>query len=135
VSSFKVFVRHQIGAIMSTAIDFSTMIGWVELGIGTPVSGTAVGAAAGALSNFTLGRHWIFVAHGGPVASQMLRYALVSLFGLGWNTLGQHLLLKATGLPYPITRAMVAVAVGVFWNFPMQRWFVFHKPVLPEEPV
>ena len=134
MSPFKIFVRHQIGSVVSTAIDFGTMIAWVELGIGTPVSGTAVGATAGALSNFALGRHWIFAARTAPVGAQMVRYALVSLFGLGWNTLGQMLLLKVTGWPYPVTRAMVAVAVGVLWNFPMQRWFVFHKPVLPQEP-
>jgi putative flippase GtrA len=134
--SFKVFARHQIGAIVSTALDFATMIAWVELGHGSPVTGTAVGAAVGGLSNFTLGRHWIFDADAGPVGGQMVRYALVSLFGLGWNTLGQKFLLAFSHLPYPITRAMIAVVVGVFWNYPMQRWFVFHKRVLPpREPV
>ena len=139
MSAFKVFVRHQIGAVVSTAIDFCTMIAWVELLHGSPVTGTAVGATAGALTNFTLGRHWIFAAHGGSVPAQMLRYALVSASSLGWNTLGQDLLLKATGLPYPVTRAIVAVTVGVCWNYPLQRWFVFHKrhapPATPTEPV
>ena len=134
MSSFRVFVRHQIGAIASTALDFAAMIGWVELGLGTPVGGTAVGATVGALSNFALGRHWIFAAHAGSVGSQLFRYALVSLSGLGWNTLGQHFLLKVTGLPYPVTRTMIAIAIGVVWNYPMQRWFVFHKPVAPREP-
>jgi putative flippase GtrA len=134
VSAFKVFVRHQIGATFSTVVDFSTMIAWVELGHGSPVTGTAVGATAGALSNFALGRTWIFNAHGGSVARQMIRYGMVSLAGLGWNTLGQALMIKATGLPYPVTRLMVAVAVGVCWNYPMQRWFVFHHPVPPTEP-
>ena len=129
--NFKVFARHQIGSIISTALDFSTMIAWVELGGGSPVTGTAVGATVGALSNFTLGRHWIFDAQARPVGAQMFRYALVSLFGLGWNTVGQKVLLTISSLPYPLTRAMIAVAVGVFWNYPMQRWFVFHKPVLP----
>jgi putative flippase GtrA len=139
VSSFKVFLRHQIGAIVTTAVDFGTMIGWVELMHGSPVTGTALGAAAGALTNFTLGRHWIFAAHGGNVSAQFLRYALVSASSLGWNTLGQDLLIKATGLPYPLTRAMISVAVGVCWNYPLQRWFVFHKrsalPAKPTEPV
>lgn len=128
MSALSLFLRHQIGAIFSTAVDFTTMILWVELGIGSPVSGTAVGATAGALSNFALGRHWIFGANGRPVAGQLVRYAMVSATGLGWNTLGQHWLLKATGWPYPLTRVMVAVAVGILWNFPLQRWWVFHKP-------
>jgi putative flippase GtrA len=131
VSSFRVFVRHQIGAIVTTAVDFSTMIGWVELMQGSPVTGTALGATAGALTSFTLGRHWIFAAHGGSVPAQMLRYALVSASSLAWNTLGQDLLIKGTGLPYPVTRAIVAVTVGVCWNYPLQRWFVFHKRPAP----
>jgi putative flippase GtrA len=135
VSALRVFIRHQIGSVVSTAVDFSTMIAWVELGIGSPVSGTAIGATAGALSNFILGRQWIFAARGRPVAGQMVRYAMVSASGLGWNTLGQALLLKATGLPYPLTRAMIAIAVGVLWNFPLQRWFVFRKPPLRPAPV
>jgi putative flippase GtrA len=139
VSSFRIFLRHQLGAIATTAVDFGTMIAWVELVHGSPVTGTALGAAAGALTNFTLGRNWIFAAHGGNVSGQVLRYALVSATSLGWNTLGQDLLIKATGLPYPLTRTMIAIAVGVCWNYPLQRWFVFHKrhapPATPTEPV
>jgi putative flippase GtrA len=119
--------RHQVGAIMATLIDFFTMILWVELGLGSPVSGTAVGAAAGGISNFVVGRHWVFRSQDGEVKAQALRYALVSGTCLGWNTLGQKFLLHATGLPYPLTRMMISFAVGVMWNFPLHRWFVFPR--------
>jgi putative flippase GtrA len=138
VRMVKLFARHQVASVVATFIDFLTMILWVELGIGSPVSGTAMGAAAGGLANFVVGRNWVFRgqdAHNGEVRGQVLRYALVSGTCLGWNTLGQKFLLSATQLPYPLTRIMISVVVGIVWNFPLHRWFVFPRSEpAPTEP-
>jgi putative flippase GtrA len=123
--------RHQTGAIVATAVDFLIMIGWVELGRGSPVAGVAVGAACGALTNFLLGRQWIFRATDRSAAGQALRYALVSAGSLGLNSMGEHLLLRALGLPYVPTRVLVAAMVGMGWNFPLHRFFVFRGKTLP----
>lgn len=121
-------VRHQVGAAVATGIDFASMILWVECGLGSSVSGTAIGATAGALSNFALGRKWIFHSDAARVRRQLARYALVAVGSLGLNTFGQRLLMGAAGWPYPLTRAIVAVLVGVLWNYPLHRWFVFAQP-------
>jgi putative flippase GtrA len=118
--------RHQTGALVATGLDFLAMIGWVELGAGGPVSGAAVGAATGATSNFILGRQWIFRASGSPWG-QAIRYVLVALGSLGLNSLGQHLLLRSTHLPYVATRVLVAAVVGLGWNLPMHSRFVFRR--------
>jgi putative flippase GtrA len=123
--------RHQTGAIVATAVDFLVMIGWVELGRGSPVVGVAVGAASGAITNFLLGRQWIFRATDRSVAAQAVRYALVSAGSLGLNSLGEHLLLRALALSYVLTRVLVAALVGVGWNFPLQRYFVFRRRAEP----
>jgi putative flippase GtrA len=123
--SLGLLIRHQAGAILATIADFLTMIAWVELRLGSSVSGAAVGAASGAITSFTMGRLWIFQAHRRPAAGQALRYALVSAGSLGLNSLGQYLALKASGLPYVLCRVVVAAVVGVCWNFPLQRRFVF----------
>lgn len=117
--------RHQTGAVLATVVDFLMMIIWVETGLGSPVSGAAVGAASGAFSNFVLGRAWIFQASERPAVGQAFRYALVAAGSLGWNSLGQHLLLRWTALPYVMTRVIVAAVVGLSWNFPLHRRFVF----------
>ncbi|HEY0709661.1 MAG TPA: GtrA family protein [Polyangia bacterium] len=122
---FALLLRHQLGAAIATAIDFGTMIVWVEAGVGSAVSGTAAGAASGALSNFVLGRKWIFNTQPGRIRRQLARYGLVSLGSLGLNTVGQRYLLGVTSLPYPLTRTIIAILVGVLWNYPMHRWFVF----------
>jgi putative flippase GtrA len=90
-----------------------------------PVPATAIGAACGAVTNFTLGRTWIFNARAGSLGGQAARYAVTSATSLGLNTLGEWLLHGVLGVPYVAARAVVAIVVSLGWNFPMQRWFVF----------
>jgi putative flippase GtrA len=44
----------------------------------------------------------------------------------GWNALGEHLMHDVVGMEYVLARVLVAIAVSLLWNFPMQRRFVFH---------
>jgi putative flippase GtrA len=123
--SLALLARHQTGAFVASMIDFLAMISWVELRLGSSVSGAAVGAASGALTNFILARRWIFQARNRSAGGQALRYALVSVGSLGLNSLGQYLALRLIGLPYVLCRVIVALLVGVCWNFPLHRRFVF----------
>jgi putative flippase GtrA len=119
--------RHQIGALVGTAIDFGSMIACVEEFGMPPVAGTAIGATFGGVANFVLGRSWIFRHQSGSVPAQAIRYALVSAAGAAWNALGEHLVADRAHVQYVLARAIVAVLVSLFWNFPMQRQFVFHE--------
>jgi putative flippase GtrA len=126
VRSVALIARHQTGALVATGLDFLAMIAWVELGVGGPVSGAGAGAATGAISNFILGRQWIFRVSGSPWG-QALRYVLVSVGSLGLNSAGQLLLLRTSHLPYVVSRVLVAAVVGLGWNFPLHRRFVFPR--------
>jgi putative flippase GtrA len=120
--------RHQIASIATTAIDFLTMTLAVELLGLSPVAGTVAGATVGAMTNFQLGRRWIYEARAhDTAASQGVRYAFVSAASCGLNALGEYLLFNKLGLYYLLARAIVAVTVSLGWNFPMQRYFVFSK--------
>jgi putative flippase GtrA len=121
--------RHQLGAIAATAVDFGTMVFVVERFGVAPASATAVGATVGALTNFALGRSWIFRQHTGHWASQAVRYAMVSGASALWNTLGELLLHDGALVPYLPARVVVSVAVSLLWNFPVQRRFVFREGV------
>jgi putative flippase GtrA len=119
--------RHQVGAFVATAVDFSIMVLCVErLGL-APVAATAIGASVGAFTNFMLARAWIFRRHEGHWAEQAIRYVLVSGGGAGWNTLGEHLMHDIERVQYVFARALVSVAVSLLWSFPMQRRFVFRE--------
>jgi len=119
--------RHQIASVLCTAIDFGVMVLVVELLHRSAVLGTVAGASCGALSNFQLGRHWTFGARQEHVGHQALRYALVSGASAGLNALGEYGVHDGLGVQYFAARALVAVAVSLLWNFPMQRHFVFRK--------
>ncbi|HEY2513965.1 MAG TPA: GtrA family protein [Polyangiaceae bacterium] len=123
--SWKVLARHQLGAFAATALDFAIMIACVHAGL-PPVAATAIGASCGAVTNFTLARHWIFPAGAsGRVHRQAIRYALVSLTSLGLNTLGEYLLVDVAHLHYLLARVLVAGLVGIGWNYTMHRSWVF----------
>jgi hypothetical protein len=49
----------------------------------------------------------------------------VSAGGAGLNATGEHLLHDLARVDYLLARCFVAAAVSLFWNFPMQRRFVF----------
>jgi len=126
-SAWRTLGRHQIGATIATVVDFGAMILLVEgLGI-SPVAATAIGASFGGITNFTLGRAWIFRHHSGHIASQAIRYAAVSAAGAGLNALGEHIVHDRAHVQYVVARALVAIAVSLLWNYPMQREFVFQE--------
>lgn len=117
--------RHQVASAVSTAVDFGVMTLAVELLHRPPVVATLAGATCGALVNFQLGRHWTFRAGDGHVAHQALRYALVSAGSALLNALGEYAVHDVLAVQYFAARALVAFAVSVLWNFPLQRHFVF----------
>jgi putative flippase GtrA len=131
--NFRLLIKHQTGAALSTAVDFGFMSLLVEYAKFQPELATAIGAFCGALTNFVLGRSWIFSAaeghskFGTKLGSQLARYAIVSVVSLAWNTLGEALLYRGLGLQYFVARVFVAVFVSVAWNYPMHRWFVFRS--------
>jgi putative flippase GtrA len=117
--------RHQLGSLAATLLDFAVMTAVVgALGTNAEV-GTVAGAATGAMGNFLLGRHWVFHGEAGRPMLQARRYAAVSLASLVFNTLGEYVLHERGGVQYQLARVVVAVAVSLLWNFPMQRHFVF----------
>jgi putative flippase GtrA len=121
------FGRHQVGAVVATAIDFATMSALVS-GLGVPAAlATAIGAAVGGLSNFLLGRHWIFSAREDHVGGQAWRYVFVSGASLGWNAGGEYVGHDLLGLHYLLARVIIASIVSVCWNFPVQRAFVYRE--------
>jgi putative flippase GtrA len=123
--------RHQLGSVIASAVDFGTMISCVEQLRLSPVAATAIGATLGGVTNFCLGRVWIFRVQSGRPEVQAVRYALVAGASAGWNALGEHVVHNLAHVQYVVARAIVAIAVSLLWNFPMQRRFVFREGSVP----
>ncbi len=58
-------------------------------------------------------------------APQAFRYALVSVGNLILLTLGVYLLTEQIHLPYWGSKLAVSLFLGIFYNFPLQKYFVF----------
>ncbi|HFE38222.1 MAG TPA: GtrA family protein [Gammaproteobacteria bacterium] len=124
------FSKSQIAALIATIIDFLCLIVLVELfQVWYPVA-IAIAALLGAIGNFLLGRHWSFVATNGYWHHQASRYFFVSSASLILNTVGVYSLTEFAGLQYLISKSIVALIIGVVFNYPLHRYYVFrtHAP-------
>jgi putative flippase GtrA len=119
--------RSQIASLTATAVDFGSLIFLVEIGRVWYVAATAIGALLGATVNFLLGRHWTFTADDGAVRSQAIRYAAVSAVSLALNSLGVYLLTDYLNIHYAVSKAITAFLIGILFNFPLHRRFVFGR--------
>lgn len=127
----RTLLRHQLGSLAATTVDFTVMVLLVS-GFGLlPALGTAFGASAGGVTSFLLGRSWVFDPAPDRAHRQAVRHALVSLASLTLNSGGEHLLASVLHVQYVAARVAVAVLVSLLWNFPMQRAFVFRARTSP----
>ena len=122
------FVRSQFSSFTATVVDFGTLVFFVEILGVWYVVGTAIGALTGAVTNFLMGRHWSFVAADGRLSSQTIRYAIVSGSSLVLNSFGVYFFTDVVGFKYTLSKIITAAAVGIFFNFPLHRGFVFKQP-------
>lgn len=119
------FKRSQLSSFIATAADFGVLVGLVEiLGIWY-VTATAIASFVGAVTNFTLGRHWSFGATHGKFHGQALRYSIVSGCSLLLNSLGVYFLTDFMEFQYVTSKIVTSFLVGILFNFPMHRAFVF----------
>jgi putative flippase GtrA len=121
------FSRSTITSLFTTGIDFGTLTGLVELGGVDYVLATWIGSVVGALSNFTINRLWAFDARDGSRTGQFARFVVVQVAASLWHTLGVWLLTRFAGLPYQVSKLVIAALVYLGWNYPMNRWFVFRR--------
>lgn len=116
--------RSVLTAVAATCVDFLVVSALVEL-LGTaPVRATLAGACVGALCNFSLNRLWAFRSVG-PWAAQGARYGFVSGSSALLNAMGVGALLVLPGLDYRLAWALSRGTVFLFWNYPLQRNYVF----------
>jgi putative flippase GtrA len=121
------WIRHHIASIIATVVDYGLMVGLVERAHLGPVPATALGALAGAVTNFTLGRVFTYRATEAGLGGQSWRYALVSAASLALNAAGEQLFNGILGLQYLVARVITSVIVSNAWNYPLQRFFVFSR--------
>ena len=124
---FITFSKATVAAIAATVVDFGTLVFWVQrLHQFYPI-GVALGAGFGAITNFILNRHWAFNAAHAPVGTQAAKYTMVTVGSLLLNTGGVYWVTETFHLYYLFSKIGVAILVGLFFNYPLHRHFVYPK--------
>src|SRR6516162_3736433 len=117
------FARSLATSLLTTALDFGTLVGLTELAGVNYVLATWIGTVVGSLANFTINKVWAFSARSAPAVPALGRFLLVQAGASGLHTAGVWLLTRFGRLPYPVSKALIAAAVFLVWNYPLNRWF------------
>src|SRR5204863_9045282 len=129
------FQRAWIASAIATAVDYGTFTIFLEvLGIYTGTS-RALGAALGAVTNFTVNKVYTFRSRQNSVLVEVPRYAAISLTSLLLNTVGVILLTEGLRWNPLVAAAVVGLAVSLGWNLPLHRIFVFREQTVRPRPV
>lgn len=119
------FGKAQCSAWIASAVDFGmTLVLTSVVGLWYGNS-TLIGAICGGLTNCAINYRWVFRTFGMKKKYVALRYAFVWIGSIALNTVGTWQLTEISGVNYMVAKTIVAAFVAVFWNYHLQRTFVF----------
>ena len=119
------FIKAQASSVFSTSVDFLTTIVLKEFFGVWYVLASFLGTIAGGAINFALGRRWVFDSREKGVSLQLIKYIIIWCGNLFLTTFGVFVVAHYVGLSYIISKIIVAVVVGIGYNYMLQKKFVF----------
>ena len=121
-------IRAGSSSVVATVVDGSVyqlaLLGSLE-GSRRYMLAAAIGAVAGALTNFLLSRYWTFRATHAPIARQALHYSAAAVVGNLVLQLALVLLVEALSLDPRLAWVPAKVFCWGAVNYPLARFFVF----------
>ena len=119
------FVRANLSSSVASGLEYLLVTGLVLAGVHYLAAATA-GAVTGAVTDFSLKRHWAFHrAVKGTVQHEGLRYLAVSSASLAINLALSYGLVDGLLLPAVPGVIAASILVGLAWNYPLHRYYVF----------
>ena len=119
------FLKFNIVSILATGVDFAV---FVMLTTGFDVYyiiATVVGAICGGITAFILNRNWVFFGKGKVINKQLSNFILVWAGSIFLNTTGIYVLVQFLKMDEVISKIIISILVGVFFNFTMNKYYVF----------
>jgi putative flippase GtrA len=119
------FLKAQMASLIASVTDFLTTVLLVEVFrvwyLAASISGTIVGG----IVHFTVSRKWVFKADEGKLLHHIGKYILGWAGNLILNAAGVYVMTSIFHVNYMISKIVVSILVAVFYNFFVQKNFVF----------
>lgn len=119
------FVKAQAASLAATIVDFSVFIILTEWLNCWYLAASITGTISGGITNFLLGRVWVFDATQGKVPKQAFKYILVWAGNLLLVSGGVFVVTEYARLTPLESKIIVSLIVGFTYNYMLQKKFVF----------
>jgi len=119
------FFKYNIVALLATAVDFAIFVLLTKMVGIWYVLAAILSAVSGGMVAFWFNRSWVFHSHDSHIKKQALRYVSVWLGSILLNATGIYLMVDYIDLPEIQSKILVSITVGIFFNFLMNKYYVF----------
>jgi putative flippase GtrA len=124
-------LKYGVVGVLGTAVHIGVLAIMVEIFHANPVIGSVIGFLGALLSSYLLNYYWTFESADDHLSS-FFRYLLVSLIGLGLNTLLMYVTATVLGWWYIYGQLTVILVVPVT-NYALNRFWTFRKTFREEQ--
>jgi putative flippase GtrA len=124
--TFLKFVRFGLVGISGIFVDFGFTWFFKEIVRIPKYIANAIGFTAAATSNYFLNRIWTFQSHDPAILIQFSKFILISVIGLGINTLVLWILVSRYHRHFYLSK-LAAIGVVMIWNFLANYYFTFTR--------
>lgn len=119
------FLKAQTASLIATIVDFLITVVVKEMFGATYLVATATGNVIGGITNFMLGRGWVFDAENNIMYRQAIKYVLVWMGSIALNTFGVYVFTHYAGLNYMYSKVLASIIVAFSYNYLLQKRYVF----------
>lgn len=119
------FIKAQAASLAATLVDFSVTIIMKEWFRSWYLLASITGTIIGGITNFTMGRRWVFGNTVTAIPLQAVKYGIVWGGNLVLVSGGVFLVTHYGGISYIISKIIVSAVVGICYNYVLQKKFVF----------
>lgn len=119
------FFKAQAASLTATAVDFSLTVLLKEWLHWWYLLASILGTVVGGIVNFSMSRRWVFSARDKKMYFQAVKYVLVWTGNLLLVSGGVFLMTRYGEISYLVSKVTVSIFVGYFYNYRLQKIFVF----------
>jgi len=119
------FLRYNVVAVFATFVDFLVFVFLIEVINVWYIGATIIAAISGGIVAYFLNQNWVFMSKEGRLSKQAIKFFIVWGSSILLNTTGLYLIVENTQINEIISKIIVAVVVGLGFNFLMNKFYVF----------